>query len=316
MSKAKYIYNNETCQFELVTQTAWSRSRSALRFLLTCLLLSSAIYGIHTRYFSSPKEILLKRENSTLKSYYQQLQKEIESAEKVLAKLQNSDDNLYRMLLDINAVPQSVRKAGAGGTNKYTYLENHDKCILETVKRVDTLKGQLHVQSKSYEELLSLTNNKANMLTSIPAICPIYDKDLIRMTSPFGIRMHPITKVPTMHNGVDYFAPKGTPIYAPGDGVVISAMLGWNSGFGNKIEIDHGHGYITRYCHQSSLNVRKGDIIKRGQCIGFVGNTGYSTGPHLHYEVLKDRRNVDPMNYILTDITPSEYQHIISLSSI
>jgi murein DD-endopeptidase MepM/ murein hydrolase activator NlpD len=314
MSKARYIYNQETCQFELVKPTTWGRILYTLRFILSCLIISSIIYGLHTKYFNSPKEIFLKRENATLKSYYKNLQKEIESVQVIVNNLQHTDDNIYRMLLDINSVPKSVRKAGAGGSDKYAQLEGQDACIIETMKRVDKLKGQLKVQSKSYEELISLANSKSTMLTCIPAICPIYDKDLIRMTSPFGIRLHPITKVVGMHNGIDYFAPKNTKIYAAGDGVIVSSTIGWNGGYGNKIEIDHGYGYITRYCHLSSLNVKKGDKVKRGQCIGFLGSTGSATGPHLHYEVIKNRKHVDPMNYILTDITPAEYQKIISLS--
>jgi murein DD-endopeptidase MepM/ murein hydrolase activator NlpD len=229
--------------------------------------------------------------------------------------LQQRDDNIYRVIFEAEPIALEVRNAGFGGINRYKSLENYDysKLMIETTKKIDIISKQLYVQSKSYDELAKAVNSKGKMMASIPAVQPIDSRKLRGSISGFGYRMHPIYKIRKMHEGMDFTAPIGTPIYATGDGYVVAA--GAERGYGNRIMISHGYGYTTKYAHMSKFKVKRGQTIKRGDVIGYVGNTGASTGPHCHYEVYKNGRPINPINFFFNDLSPSEYVTMLEVAS-
>lgn len=275
------------------------------------------LYGsIFTYLFDSPEEKVLKRENEQMKLQYELLSKDLEKVEKVLAHLQETDDNLYRTIFEAEPISTSLREGGIGGVNRYEELEGYDNSgiVIETAMRLDKIKKKTYVQSRSFDELISLASEKEEMLRSIPAIMPISNKDLTRTASGWGYRIHPIYKIRRFHYGMDFTAPTGTEVYSTGDGT-IAGIKSSKRGLGNHIIIDHGFGYQTVYAHLDRFNkLRVGQKVKRGDVIGFVGSTGLSTAPHLHYEVHLNGKKVDPVNYYFNDLSPEEYERMIELS--
>lgn len=313
MARAKYYYDTETCNYEQIKTSKGDVLFDLLGLFAVAFLIAIAVFWGYTTYFESPKEAQLKQENNLLKRYYDQIQQELDKSNRVLAHLQDQDDNLYRMVLEVEPVPFSVREAGIGGTNRYEELVDKPEFIASTLQKVDQLKRQLYIQSKSYDELAKLTKDKEKRLACIPAIQPIANKGLKRLSSPFGMRQHPIYKIPRMHYGVDLSAARGTPVYATGDGVV--KLTKNSAGYGNEVVIDHGYGFLTRYCHMQNFKVKPGQRVTRGQCIGAVGNSGISTAPHLHYEVIKNKRHVNPAHYFINDLDAAQYEMILELAS-
>ncbi|MEQ9425527.1 MAG: M23 family metallopeptidase [Cyclobacteriaceae bacterium] len=319
MARIKYYYDTETCKYERVKVSTWDVTLNFLGFLSVALILAVAILSVYSSYFDSPKEALLKKENEELKFHYDLLESEVENANQMLSALQGRDDNIYRVIFEADPIPQSIRNAGVGGSDRYkditeSNLEN-EGLILETYQQIDQLKKKMYIQTKSYDEIMEMANNKVRMLAAIPAIQPVSNEELNRLSSGFGIRMDPIYKVRKMHPGIDFSAPNGTPIYATGDGTVklVKTSLG---GYGRQVEIDHGFGYTTKYAHMSKYIVRRGQKVKRGEIIGYVGNTGKSTAPHLHYEVHKDNKKVNPVHYFFQDLSAEEYEKVLMLASI
>jgi len=280
-------------------------------------LILAVLYGaIFTFLFDSPKEKVLKRENEQMRLQYELLSKDLEKVEKVLAHLQETDDNLYRTVFEAEPIPTSLREGGIGGVNRYEELEGYDNSsiIIETAMRLEKIKKKTYVQSKSFDEIIVLASEKEEMLRSIPAIMPISNKDLTRTASGWGYRIHPIYKIRRFHYGMDFTAPTGTEVYSTGDGTIASIKSSMR-GLGNHIIIDHGFGYQTVYAHLNSFNnLRVGQKVKRGDVIGFVGSTGLSTAPHLHYEVHINGKRVDPANYYFNDLSPEEYERMIELA--
>ncbi|MFN3800557.1 M23 family metallopeptidase [Belliella pelovolcani] len=318
MSRIKYYYDPKTCKYERYQRSKWDITLNTLGFLSSALILAVGILIVFNYYFDSPKELILKKENKELKYYYQLMESEVILMNQMLADLQQRDDNLYRVIFETEPIPSDVRRAGIGGTDRYKEIKekglNPEKLIIDLRSKVDDLKRQLYVQNLSYDEVSEMALNKEEYWASIPAIQPIINEELTRLASGFGNRLHPILKVRKMHTGVDFSAPKGTPIYATGDGVVIDVKTVFG-GYGKYIEIDHGFGFVTRYAHMNEFSVRKGQRVKRGDQIGTVGNTGSSTAPHVHYEILKDGRYVNPVHYFFKDLEPSEYEKILELAS-
>lgn len=314
MARIKYYYNTETCNYENIKTSKWDVFFNVLGFLAVACVIAAGIFWSYTAYFDAPQEALLKQKNSLLQSHYDHIWQEIDKSNQVLAHLQNQDDNLYRMILEAEPIPCSVRKVGIGGTNRYQDLIDKDKLIAATVQKVDQLKRQLYIQSKSYDALQKLAQEKETMLAAIPAIQPLANRDLKRLSSPFGMRIHPIHKIPTMHEGVDFAAPRGTPIYATGNGVVKLTNKSLR-GYGNQVMVDHGYGFVTSYCHMQNFEVKPGQKVARGQCLGYVGSTGTSTSPHLHYEVIKNRKKVNPAHYFVNDLDAQQYDMLLELAS-
>ena len=233
--------------------------------------------------------------------------------DEVLADLQERDDNIYRVIFEADPIPNSIREAGFGGANRYKNLEGYgnSELVSQTAEKLDVVTKQLYVQSRSFDDVIEMARNKSEMLAHIPAIQPVANKDLKRIASGFGYRIHPIYKVPKMHAGIDFTAATGTPIYATGDGKVLRRPKRGGSGYGKYVVIDHGYGYESLYAHMSVVNVRPGQAVKRGEIIGRVGNTGLSTAPHLHYEVHRNGKKINPINFFFNDLSPEEYEEII-----
>jgi murein DD-endopeptidase MepM/ murein hydrolase activator NlpD len=288
-----------------------------LSYLATGLVFATIVIVFAYRYLDSPKERQLLRENENLKIQYEILNKRVELLAAVLEDLQQRDDNIYRVIFEAEPIADNIRKAGFGGVNRYKSLEGFDnsQLVIEATKKIDRLAKQMYIQSKSFDEVFNLAKNKEAMLASIPAIQPVSNKDLTRVASGFGYRTHPIYKIQHLHTGLDFTAPVGTEIYATGDGIVKEVNTD-SRGYGNHIIISHGFGYETLYAHLSKFNgLKPGQKVKRGEVIGFIGNTGTSTGPHLHYEVIKNGEKINPINFFYNDLTPEEYQKMIELTS-
>jgi len=268
-------------------------------------------------FFDSPKEKRLKREISNLITQYNLIDNQLSDIDIVLKDMQDRDDNIYRVIFETDPIPTSIRTAGFGGVNRYRHLEkmNNSNLIIATTKKVDIISKQIYIQSKSYDQVIEMANNKTEMLSCLPSIQPVANKDLKRMVSGFGMRIHPVYKTSKMHEGMDFTASIGTPIYATANGTVIKSTYA-TGGYGKHVIIKHGEfGYQTLYAHMNQINVTKNQVVKRGEIIGYVGNTGLSVGPHLHYEVHKDGHKLNPSYFYHNDLSPSEYKKLIELSS-
>ena len=268
------------------------------------------------QFIESPKEKTQKREIENMELNYGLLNKKMSQVEQVLEGIQHRDNEIYRLYFETNPIPEEQRKAGFGGVNRYKSLEGFENSdmIIDVSKNMDILSKQLYIQSKSLDEIINLAEDKEKLLAGIPAIQPIRKEDLSRMASGYGWRSDPFTKARKKHNGMDFTAATGTPIYATGNGKVKRAD-NTASGFGQHIEIDHGYGYKTIYAHLSKYNVKRGQIVSRGDLIGFVGNTGRSVGPHLHYEVHKNGRPINPINFYYGNLTPEEFKEMLKTAS-
>jgi murein DD-endopeptidase MepM/ murein hydrolase activator NlpD len=317
MARIKYYYDTETCKYERIKVSKWDIFLNSLGILTLALVLAVVIYFVTMTYFESPQVSLLKKENKELQMYYEDAHKDIDKIKEVLSALQERDDNIYRVIFEADPIPSSIRKAGVGGTDRYRALREEllerEELVVGTFEQIDRLKKQMYIQTKSYDDIFKMAKNKSVMLASIPAIQPIPNKDLKRLASGYGMRMHPILKFRRMHAGCDFSAPQGTPIYATGDGEVIDARLIGQAG--NTVIIDHGFGYKTKYFHMSGFEVRRGDGVKRGDIIGYVGNTGLSAAPHCHYEVWKNGKHVNPVNFFYNDVTTEEFDELLELAS-
>lgn len=307
MAKLKYHYNPETLSYSRIIPKKGRHLKRGLLILLSVLLTGFLGFIILINFFESPKEKVMKRELENMKLNYKLLVKRSEQHTKRLIELEERDNNIYRQFFEASPVPNEIRVAGFGGVNRYKSLEGFDnsKMILNLTKQMDGLSKRIVIQSKSLDDIVKMAENKEEMLASIPAIQPVKKEELTRMASGYGMRMHPILKIRKMHEGMDFKAKSGTPIYATGNGTVIRADR--SSTFGNVVYIEHGYGYKTVYAHMKKIATRKGKKVKRGDIIGYVGNTGRSVSPHLHYEVHKNGRTVNPIYYYYGDLTPEEF---------
>ena len=262
---------------------------------------------IFSQFLMSPNERAINRENENLKLNLDLFSKRIAESSAVLNQLQERDNNIYRMYFEANPIPNEQRKAGFGGVNRYKSLDGYDnsKMIKQLTKDIDILSKQLVIQSKSLDEIVILAKEKEEMLAAIPAILPVKLVDLTRMASGYKWRMHPILKIRKFHKGMDFTAPTGTPIYASGNGKVIRSSR--SATYGRVVYIDHGYGYTTIYAHMSKIKAKRGQNVKRGDLIGYVGNTGRSVSAHLHYEVRKNGKALNPINFYYGDLTPEEF---------
>ena len=316
MGKTRYKFNPESLSFDKVRLGFRDIMLRFLAYFIGSVLIA-IIYGfILAVFIDSPKEKVLKREIEQLSIQYELMSKEMDNVDKILGHLEETDENLYRTIFEAEPIPASLRGGGIGGINRYKELEGYanSELVIETAKRLDKIRKKLYVQSKSFDELILKAKEKEEMLSCIPAILPIYNKDLTRTASGWGLRVHPIYKIVKFHEGMDFTAPQGTDIYSTGDGVVERVVTSLR-GYGNHIIINHGYGYKTLYAHLDRPNVRQGQKVKRGDVIGFVGSTGASLAPHLHYEVELNGQKVDPSNYYFNDLTPEQYERMIEIAS-
>ncbi len=316
MSKVNYKFNSKSLSFEKITIPIRERVWKVLSYLAIGLVFATLTIVLAYKYLDSPKEKQLQREIAELTLQYELLNSRMDQFTDVLGDIQERDNNVYRTIFEAEPIPATIRQAGFGGVNRYKALQgfNNSALMVETSKRLDIISKQLYIQSKSFDEVVNLVKNKAILLASIPAIQPISNKDLKHVPSGYGWRADPIYKTQEFHAGLDFTATTGTEIYATGDGVVQTADAA-AQGYGNHIVINHGYGYQTLYGHMSKMAVFVGKKVKRGELIGFVGSTGRSTGPHVHYEVIKNGEKVNPINFFFNDLTPAQYQQMIDLAS-
>lgn len=319
MAKIKYYYDTETCKYERVKTKTSDIVLNGLGMMALVLIVAAAMVIAADQVLPSPKTVILENKLAEQKFYVTKLDREIENLSEILTELENRDDNIYRAVLGAEPIDKSIREAGVGGSERYADIRGKDiidkEMIVSLYEKVDKLRRKIYIESKSQDELVKLAEKKEKLFAAIPAIQPISNKQLMALASGFGMRTHPIYKVRKLHSGIDFAASIGTPIYATADGKVTTVEVKF-SGYGKLVEIDHGFGYHTRYAHMHEFAVRKGQQVRRGDLIGYVGNTGLSTAPHLHYEVLINGKQVDPVHYFYNDLSPAEYEKVLELASI
>ena len=316
MPPTKYKFDPDSLSFDKIRLGIKTLFLRSLAFFAGSVLIAMIYWVVFASFFDSPKEKALKREVAQMTIQYDLIHREMGDVENVLEDLQKTDDNLYRTIFEAEPIPSSLRDGGIGGVNRYEALEGYDnsKLVIETANRLDKIRKKVYVQSKSYDELIKLAKDKEQMLKSIPAIIPVSNKDLTRTASGYGWRIHPIYKISKFHYGMDFTAPLGTDVYATGNGTVVG-MVSSQRGFGKHIIIDHGFGYSSVYAHLSNFNVKVGQKVKRGDIIGYVGNSGTSVANHLHYEIKLNGVNVDPVNYFFEDLSSEEYEKMVEIAS-
>ncbi len=316
MAKNQFLIDLNSLQIKKFKRTFRDRLKRFLSVLAMALVFSVAVMSIAYSIFDSPKEKMLKRELEQYSLQYQVLNDRMEMVSGVLKDLQERDDNIYRVIFESEPIPSGIRKAGYGGAQRYDQLMGYKNSdvMIGTAKKLDEITRQLYVQSISFDQVYDLAKNKEKMLAAIPAIQPIHNLDLRRIGSYFGVRTDPFYKVKKFHYGVDFSASIGTEVYATGNGKVLDVNNS-GRGYGNTILIDHGYSYQTQYSHLSRFAVSPGQEVRRGQVIGYVGNTGKSSAPHLHYEVHKNGTPVNPIYYFFNDLSPADFEQIVELSS-
>ena len=315
MARKKYIFNTQTLDYEEYKPSWGKRLRSFMAFVIIAGFIGILGVTIIENKIGTPKERMQEREIEFLQFQYDLLNNKISKIDHALDEMQDRDDNIYRMIFEADPIPSSIREAGYGGADRYSSLDGYENSsiVKATAKKIDILESQMNVQRKSFDEVYEMAANKAAMLKCIPAIMPVKDVELNRISSHYGHRTDPFYKIQKFHSGIDFAAPIGTKIYCTGDGVVEQVVLG-NSGYGNYIVVNHGYGYKTRYAHLKKSLVKKGQKVSRGENIALMGNTGKSTAPHLHYEVIKNDKAINPVDFFFNDLTPEEYDEILELS--
>jgi murein DD-endopeptidase MepM/ murein hydrolase activator NlpD len=316
MSKVKYKFNTKSLTYEKVKVSFKERVWRFLSYLATGLVFATLTIFVSKKILPSPAEKKQNREIEALTIQYELLQKKMGVLEEVLADMEERDDNIYRTVFEAEPLPKTVRNAGYGGSDKYSEFDKYEngELIKRTSERLDRIAKKMYIQTKSFDEVVKLAKSKEQLIHSIPAIMPINKKDLTHaVTSGFGWRTHPIYKTPEFHPGMDFTAVQGTPIYATGNGFVERAD-NMAQGYGNHVVINHGFGYQTLYAHMSRIRCKVGQKVKRGELIGYVGSTGLSTAPHVHYEVIKNGEKTNPINFYYNDLSPEQYQQLIENS--
>lgn len=316
MAGTKYKFNPESLSFDRISLGFRAVLLRMMAYLVGSLIVAFIYALIFAAFIDSPKEKALKREIEQLSVQYELINKEMDNVDKILEHLKETDDNLYRTIFEAEPIPEPYREGGIGGVNRYKELDGYDnsRLVIETSRKLDKIRKKVYVQSKSFNDLILLAKDKEEMLSCLPAIQPISNKDLTRTASGWGRRVHPIYKIVKFHYGMDFTAPLGTDIYVTGDGVIESVVQAAR-GYGNHIIVNHGFGYKTIYAHLDRFNVRRGQKVKRGDVIGYVGSTGASLAPHLHYEVELNGEKVDPVNFYYNDLTPAEYEKVVEIAS-
>ena len=314
--KVIYFYNPANLRFEKHVTPRWVWTLRILGWICTAGVFASLIVWIAYTYFDSPKERYLKDQISKMELELDFMNNKLDTMGVILGELAERDDNIYRVIFEAEPVSRSERIAGIGGSDRFKRMNKLDnsEMLKNTAMKLELIRRQMVVQSKSFDEITNLVQDKEKLLAHTPSIQPVSNKDLERIASGFGWRIHPIYKFAKFHEGLDFTAPKGTDVFATADGTVVQSDNN-SSGYGNVIVIDHGYGYKTRYAHLSAFKVRAGQKVKRGELIGLVGNSGLSTAPHLHYEVEKNNERVDPINFFYTDLTAEEYARMIELAN-
>ena len=311
MKKQKYYYNPQTLRYERIRLSRWQQLLKVLGFVSATIVSAFLILVFAYTFLESPKEKQLESELNQMSINFERLSQRIGVVNQLLGELEERDNNIYRVIFEAEPIPNEVRNMGIGGSHRYEEFKDmqYADLLKETASELDRLEKKLYVQSKSFDEITKMIKSKESMLASIPAIQPVNSENSW-FASGYGTRIDPIYKTKKFHAGVDFSAPLGTNIYATGDGTIKKVKYS-RKGYGNSIVIDHGYGYETLYAHCSKILVKRGQKVKRGELIGLVGSSGKSTAPHCHYEVHKDKRKLNPINFFYNDITPEEFNELV-----
>jgi len=315
MKKVKYFYNTQTLKYEKLVVSLRVKILRILGFLSAAIVTGALFLTVSYRFLDSPKEKSLRAELDNMRENFDGLKGRMNEIKGKLTELEKRDNEIYRVIFEASPIPDSTREGKIDKDEEASQLSSFasSDIIASTAGLLKELVNRVQAQSKSYEEIDELVKNKQKMLVSIPAIQPVANKDLNRIASGFGYRIDPIYKTVKFHAGLDFSAPSGTPIYATGDGVVEEASLS-DVGYGNHVVIRHGYGYKTLYGHMLRMKVKTGQAVKRGDVVGWVGSTGKSTGPHCHYEVIKNGDKVDPVYFFFNDLTPEEFDRMLKIA--
>ena len=316
MKKIKYYYNANSLRYEKLVTPLRVKLLRILGFLAGALVTALIIVAIAFQVIDSPKEMLMRQENNRIKEDYRLLNVRVRTLQQQMVELEKRDNHVYREIFEANPIPDSARAKSLEKQEEVRLAESMEdnELAYSIAATLDKLMNRIAFQKKSYQEIEAMIGNKEKMLAATPAIQPVSNKDLSRIASGFGYRIDPVYKTVKMHAGLDFAAPQGTPIYATADGVVRLAGNTGN-GYGNHVIINHGYGYETLYGHQYRIKAKVGQKVKRGELIGWVGSTGKSTGPHLHYEVHKNKRHIDPIYFFYNDLTPEQFDRIVKMAA-
>ncbi len=315
MFKKKYYLNLDKLIYERASYSLNRRIRSTSFKFLILIVLASVLRTEYDKVAESPKMLHLIKKNNHLKHSYKLLNNDINKAENLLTEIQQHDDYLYHAILNIPPIPSSIRDAGVGGSENISdYLQNRSsEFVVSTATRLEKLANRVKIQSGSLEDVAPKAFQQLKILSVKPSINPLAPSDKIYLSSNFGMRWDPFTNIRRMHQGIDIAGSIGMKVYATGDGKVVESVSG-KYGYGKEVVINHGYGYKTRYAHLHKIMVKPGENVKRGQLIGLLGNTGRSTGPHLHYEVIHNNKPQNPLYFFYENLTKEEYSKIISLA--
>ena len=316
MKKVKYYYNTHTLRYEKLVVPLRVKLLGVLGFIAAAIVTALIIVAFAFRFLDSPKEKLLRMQYERSQEDLQLISGRVKEVETKLRQLEVRDNEVYRTIFEATPIPDSARQKQLEMEKEIRLVSSMDdnQLAYSIFNTLNAISARILSQEKSYKEIEGMLRNKEKLLASTPAIQPVANKDLKRVASGFGSRIDPVYKTIKFHAGLDFAAPQGTPIYATADGRVTTAGNTGN-GFGNHVEINHGYGYETLYGHMFRIKVRSGQVVKRGEVIGWVGSTGKSTGPHLHYEVHKGGRSLDPIYFFYNDLTPEQYQQILKLAT-
>lgn len=315
--KPKYKYNPETLQYEKIKFSLKRTLIKLIPYTISSVIFGALIMFLYIVVFESPEEKVLRNENKYLKENFEKMNQRLTEADILLEDIAERDNYIYRTTYQQDSIPFTIRNSGVGGSNRYKHLEGYEstEIVKDVAKKLDKVENKLNIQSLSYNDLINEIKERKELYKALPILQPIHVNELARIGSFFGYRPHPILGVVHMHKGLDLVAPQGTPVYASGDGVIVDIERNnTGSGYGNSIIVDHGvNGLSSRYAHLYTINVKKGQKVKRGEQIGTVGSTGLSTAPHLHYEILINGAAVNPLRYMLAP-SPDEYEQILKLA--
>jgi murein DD-endopeptidase MepM/ murein hydrolase activator NlpD len=317
LKKVKYFYNTHSLRYEKLTVPLRVKLLRVFGFIAASIVTAAIIVWIGFKYIGSPNERILRAQIDDYKNNYSLINQSIQQLQQKIVELEKRDNQVYRAIFEANPIPDSARAKQMEKSEELLLVRsmNDNELISSIVNKLNNLHARANFQNKSFEEIDAMIHDKAKLLAAIPAIQPVSNKELNRIASGFGSRIDPVYKVSKFHAGLDFAAPVGTPIYATADGRVKSASRD-EGGFGNHVIINHGYGYETLYGHMVKIKARAGQSVKRGEIIGWVGNTGKSTGPHCHYEVHKNSNPVDPVYFFYNDLSPEQFDRLVKLAAV
>ncbi len=316
MKKVKYFYNTHTLKFQKLTTPLRVRLLQVFGYIAASIVTGIIIFAITFRYVDSPKEKFMRQQNDDLKQHYKIIQERVKQLELQMNEIATRDNDVYRAIFESNPIPDSIRVKEMEKKQQVNLIQGmgESELVNSITVQLNNLGLRMGYQLKSFDAIANMVKNKEQLLAAIPSIQPISNRNLNRIASGFGYRIDPVYKDRRLHAGLDFTAPTGTPIYATADGIIKDA--GFNTGgYGNRVVINHGFGYETIYAHMYRIKARIGAKIKRGEVIGYVGNTGKSTGPHCHYEVHRKGIPLDPIYYFYNDLTPAQFDRILKLAA-